>query len=44
MAMRVLLDGIEYAIILPTLGFYLEEMKADRDYIGTVVAAYAFGK
>lgn len=43
MAMRFLLDGIEYAIILPTLGFYLEEMKADRDYIGTVVAAYAFG-
>jgi MFS family permease len=43
MMLRFLLDGMEYAIVLPTLYGFLGKMNANIDYIGIIVAAYAFG-
>jgi len=43
MMLRFLLDGMEYAIVLPTLYGFLGKMNANIDYIGIIVAAYALG-
>ena len=43
MMLRFLLDGMEYAIVLPTLYGFLGKLKANIDYIGIIVAAYALG-
>ena len=43
MAMRFLLDGMEYAIVLPTLYGFLVKINANIEFIGIIVAAYAMG-
>ena len=44
MLFRFLTDGVEYAIILPTLWPYLKSsMNADVSYVGIVLGAYAVG-
>ena len=43
MSLRFLLDGLEYAIIIPTLYGFLQKMNADVKFLGIISASYAIG-